>query len=90
MKEPLLAKYLCQMIDYDGEDDWSEVNAYDSESAAKLYADNCKSRSGGEMLNTEDDIQRVWVKLEGSDTPLLYNVTMYWREVYMARVTTTV
>lgn len=60
--------YLCQMVDYDSEEDWATVRAYDAEDAAAVYADMCDRRSGGEINEAV-----ILVKQDGE--PVSYAIT---------------
>ena len=54
---------LCQMVGYDGPEDWAEMQrVFDVEDAARDYADLCDSRSAGELFTNQDEEQVVRVK----------------------------
>lgn len=42
--------FKCRMPDQDG-DAWTDVKAYDAESAAIEYAQDCDSSAGGDLFN---------------------------------------
>lgn len=65
-----MKRFMCQMQDYDRDDDWDSVEAYDAEHAAELYAEKCESNSSGDMLKDTYDREVVYVKDDaGNITP---------------------
>lgn len=56
------ANFWCRMKDYDGDDDWDEIEAWDAEGASEKYAELCSQRSGGELLVQEDDTATIIVR----------------------------
>lgn len=81
-----MRNYLCQMVGYDGEDDWTEiVKALDPQDAATMYAERCESNSGGDMLNREQDQETVLVKETADATSVLrFVVTASYQKHYWA------
>jgi hypothetical protein len=82
-----MRNFMCQMVGYDDEDDWTEiVKALDAEDAATMYAEQCERRSGGDMLNREDqDKETVLVKETADATSVLrFVVTVSYHKHFWA------
>lgn len=63
-----MTKYLCQLIGYDKPDQWGEVDAFGPRGAAVAYAEECDSRSAGELFEKPDDTQIIAIQGGGSFT----------------------
>lgn len=78
-----MAKYLCQMKDYDQDDDWTEIESGFPDIAAIDYAELCDSRSGGEMCNSMGDTQIILVKL-GEAAPMRFEISAEYSKNFYA------
>lgn len=54
--------FKCQMVNYDGEDQWFPIVAYDAEYAAEEYAEQCHSRSGGDLFRDHSTAETIRVR----------------------------
>lgn len=78
-----MAKFRCRMKDYDQDDDWTEIEAGFPDIAAIYYVELCDSRSGGEMCNSMDDTQIIFVKL-GESAPMRFEISAEYSKNFYA------
>jgi hypothetical protein len=74
-------KFQCRMIDYDADDEWTEIEAYMAEYAAADYAQQCDSRSGGGITG----FACVHVKTP-EDKHLTFDITIEYSKDFHARL----
>lgn len=78
-----MKKFLCQMQDYDGHDDWTDIEAFDAEHAAEIYAEKCESNSSGEMLNDCWGREVIYVKDEAGNITA-FSIFVEYQKVFYA------
>lgn len=51
----MIMKFKCRMEEYDGEEEWSDVNEHDAQTAAETYSEYEDSRSAMEIFQNENE-----------------------------------